>query len=128
MYGTELFTAGLGLKNLGSKIDYGAGGYSLPALVSVSGTVSPIQNLKAALELDYLFSGALMAGLGVEYTVLDMISVRGGFHYGDAAKALPTYVSLGLGAQFAGIHLDAAFLTASETLGNTLLISLGYSF
>lgn len=128
VYGTELFTAGLGLKNLGSKIDYGAGGYSLPALVAISGTVSPIQNLNAALEVDYLFSGALMAGLGVEYTVIDMISVRGGFHYGDAEKALPTYVSLGLGAQFSGIHLDATFLTASETLGNTLLIGVGYSF
>ena len=32
-YSAELFTAGLSLKNLGSKIDFGAGGYALPAQV-----------------------------------------------------------------------------------------------
>jgi len=54
--------------------------------------------------------------------------LRGGFHYGDAAKALPTYASLGLGLQYAGVRLDVAFLTASQSLGNTLLFGLGYSF
>lgn len=127
-YQTELFSAGLAIRNLGTKLDYGAGGYPLPSLVALGGTVSPIQDLTAVLEVDYLFSGALMAGLGVEYTFIDMVSVRGGFHYGDAEKALPTYASLGLGAKFAGIRLDAAFLTASETLGNTFLIGVGYSF
>jgi len=56
------------------------------------------------------------------------VSLRGGFHYGDPAKAIPTYVSFGLGLQLAGVHFDAAFLTASKTLGNTLLFSLGYAF
>lgn len=127
-YSTELFTAGLSLKNLGSKIDFGAGGYALPAQVAVDGTVTPISGLEVAAELDYLFSGALMAGIGAEYKVLDIIAVRAGFHYGDAAKALPTYASLGLGGSFAGIQLDVAFLTASETIGNTLLFGIGYSF
>ena len=69
-----------------------------------------------------------MAGLGLEYTLADIVSLRGGFHYGDAAKALPTYASLGLGLQFAGVSLDVTFLTASQSLGNTLLFGLGYSF
>ena len=43
-------------------------------------------------------------------------------------KAIPMYASLGLGLQFAGFHLDAAFLTASKTLGNTFMVSLGYAF
>ena len=69
-----------------------------------------------------------MAGLGLEYGIADIAFVRAGYHYGDAAKALPSYASLGLGAQFAGVSLDLAFLTASESLGNTLLFGLGYSF
>ena len=78
--------------------------------------------------MDYLFSGALMAGLGLEYCIVDIVSVRAGYHYGDAAKALPSFASVGLGVKFAGVHLDAAFLLASKTLGNTLMIGLGYSF
>lgn len=127
-YSTDLFSAGLSLRNLGSKIDYGAGGYALPAMVALDGSTSPIDGLTVAAEADYLFSGALMAGLGAEYNVIDMVSVRGGFHYGDAAKALPTFVSLGLGAHFAGASLDLTYLLASKSLGNTLLIGLGYSF
>lgn len=127
-YSGGIFDAGLSLRNLGSKIDYGAGGYALPAFLAADGTFSPLNGLTVAAEVDYLFAGALMAGLGAEYTLMDIVSVRGGFHYGDASKALPTYVSLGLGVKFAGVHLDAAFLTASEALGNTLLVGLGYSF
>ena len=70
----------------------------------------------------------MMLGIGLEYCIQDIVSLRGGFHYGDPAKAIPTFVSLGLGAQFAGVHLDIAFLTASQTLGNTLMFGLGYSF
>ena len=32
------------------------------------------------------------------------------------------------GLQYAGFRLDVTFLTASKTLGNTLLFGLGYSF
>ena len=69
-----------------------------------------------------------MAGLGVEYTIVDIVSLRGGFHYGDAAKAVPTYASLGLGVHVAGLVFDAAYLLASETVGGSLCITLGYSF
>ena len=69
-----------------------------------------------------------MAAFGVEYGIADIVFVRGGFHYGDNAKGIPTYASLGLGVQFAGVHLDAAYLTASKTLRNSLQISLGYAF
>ena len=32
------------------------------------------------------------------------------------------------GLQYAGFRLDVAFLTASQSLGNTLLFGVGYSF
>ena len=116
-----------GVCNLGSKISYGADSYALPALVKAAGSWSAA-GFTAGAEVDYLLSGAVMAGIGVEYGLWDIVFIRGGFHYGDQTKALPMYASAGLGLKFAGIHLDAAFLTASKTLGNTLMLSLGYAF
>jgi hypothetical protein len=127
MYAKDAFSAALGVCNLGSSLSYGGESYALPTLVKAGGAYS-VSGLTASAELDYLFSGALMAGLGVEYGIQDIFFLRGGFHYGDAAKALPTYASLGLGFKYAGFHADLAFLTASKTLGNTLSFSLGYAF
>ena len=127
MYAAGPLSAALGVCNLGSAISYGSDSYAQPMLARAGGAYSA-GGFTASLEADYLFSGALMAGLGLEYCIADIVSLRGGFHYGDAAKALPTYASLGLGLQFAGVHLDVTFLTASKTLGNTLLFGLGYAF
>ncbi len=127
-YGTDRFTAVLSARNLGPGLDYGNGASPLPSLVSVSGSVSPADALRLFLEADYLFSGALMAGIGAEYGIAGIAFVRAGYHYGDPAKALAPYASLGLGAAYSGFSLDLAFLTASETLGNTLMLGLGYSF
>ena len=128
-YTGDIVSASIGARNIGSKINYGgASSYSLPALAALQGCVKPLDGLTIGAEVDYLFSGALMAGLGLEYTFAEIVSLRGGFHYGDDAKAIPMYASLGLGVQFAGFHLDVAFLTASKTLGNTLMLGLGYSF
>lgn len=127
-YHGSIAFASLGARNIGSRISYGGDSYALPMLAALSGGVHPVDGLTVGAEVDYLFSGAFMAGLGLEYTIADIVSLRGGFHYGDAAKAIPTYASLGLGVKFAGVHLDAAFLLASKTLGNTLMLGLGYSF
>lgn len=127
MYASGGFSAALGVCNLGSSISYGGASYAQPMLAK-GGAAYSIAGFTASAEVDYLFAGALMAGLGLEYTIVDIVSLRGGFHYGDAAKALPTYASLGLGVQFAGVRLDAAFLLASKTLGNSFMISLGYAF
>jgi len=128
-YDGGLFFAGLEGRNLGSRIQYGGNAsYALPGLVALSGGVRPIDGLTMAAEADYLFAGALMAGFGLEYCIQQIAFLRAGFHYGDAAKALPTFVSLGAGVQFAGVHLDLSFLTASKTLGNSLMVGLGYAF
>lgn len=127
-YGTESFDATLSLCNLGTKIDYGKGSYSLPALVKAFGGYRIIKGLTASLELDYLFNGAFMAGAGAEYWIADIVALRAGYHYGDREKALPSFASLGIGAKFAGVSINATYLTASPTLGNTLMIGLGYNF
>ena len=127
MYAAGGFSGALAVCNLGSPISYGGTSYAQPMLAR-AGTAYCISGLTASAEVDYLFAGALMAGLGLEYCIADIVSLRGGFHYGDDAKALPTYASLGLGLQYAGIHLDVTFLTTSQTIGNSLLFGLGYAF
>lgn len=120
--------AGVAVCNIGSKADFGGGSsYALPSLVRAGGAYS-VAGLTASAEFDYLFSGAIMAALGAEYWVKDIVAVRAGFHYGDKQKAIPTYASVGLGVKFFGVKLNATYLLASETLGNSLLFGLGYSF
>ena len=81
-----------------------------------------------SVEADVLFKGGFMAGVGVEYSYRSMLFARGGFHYGDKEKAVPTYASLGLGVRFLGVSLDVAYLTASDILGNSISFGLGYRF
>lgn len=121
-------SAGAAVCNLGSKLKYGDSSYSMPMLVKAGAAYSADFGLTASVEADYLFSGAFAAGLGLEYNLFDIGFLRAGYHYGDKNQGLASFASLGAGVQFAGFELSAAWLTASPTLGNSLLFSLGYSF
>lgn len=127
-YSTDKYTAELAVRNLGPGLDYGNGASPLPSLVSAAGSISPADALRLVLEADYLFNGGMMAGFGAEYCIANIAFLRAGYHYGDPAKALASYASLGLGAVFSGFSVDLTYLTASQTLGNTLMVGLGYSF
>ena len=128
MYSGKNWGVSLSGRNIGGRINYGGGDYALPALISVDGNWSPLAQLTIAGQASWLFSGALMAGAGAEYTFADIVSVRAGFHYGDAAKALPTFASIGLGAQLYGVKLDATYLFPFGNVGNSFVIRAGYSF
>lgn len=121
-------SAGAAVCNLGSKLKYGDSSYSMPMLVKAGAAYAADFGLTASVEADYLFSGAFAAGLGLEYNLFDIGFLRAGYHYGDKNQGLASFASLGAGVQFAGVELSAAWLTASPTLGNSLLFSLGYSF
>ena len=128
-YHAGCFNVAAGARNLGTPIKYGSSksSYAMPMMATLGGSYAN-SGFTAAVEADYLFSGALMAGLGLEYCVKDIVSIRAGYHYGDAQKALPSFASLGLGAKFAGVKLNFAYMLASENIGGSLLLGLGYSF
>lgn len=126
-YRVKDFQAGLAVDHIGTAANYGNGDYPLPMTVR-AGAAYSIVGLTASLEADYVLKSGMMAGVGVEYAVKDIVFIRAGYHYGAAKKVLPSYASLGLGVQFAGIRLDVAWLTASPTLGNSLSATIGYSF
>lgn len=125
-YKKNSFGASLAVRNIGSQISYGANSYKLPALASAGATYS-VKSFAAYLEAGYVFSGSFMAGAGVEYTLIDIFTFRAGFHYGDA-KSVPTFVSLGLGINYHGAMINAAYLPAIGGNGSAILVGVGYSF
>lgn len=132
-FGRHDIGAGLSVNNLGTKLKYGENKYSLPSMVKLGASYYYILDEKSShvgltAEFDALFKGGFMAGVGAEYAFRNMLFVRAGYHYGDRAKAVPQYASAGLGVRFYGVSLNASYIFASEVLGNSFGISLGYSF
>ncbi|MBQ7709973.1 MAG: PorV/PorQ family protein [Bacteroidales bacterium] len=118
--------AGVALDNLGSKVKYGSNAYAMPMRVRAGASYS-IVGVTATAEAQ-LVSGSFMAALGAQYAFKDMLFVRAGYHLGTGKAPIPSHLALGLGAKFAGVHLDVSYWTASETLANTLAFTLGYTF
>lgn len=122
-------SAGAALCNAGTRISYGGdSSYSLPMLVKAGAAWKSGFGLTVNAEADYLFSGAFMAGAGLEYSICDIGFVRAGYHYGDRSEGLSSFASAGIGIRLAGFSLDATWLTGSETLKNTLMFGIGYWF
>lgn len=126
-YSKGALSAGAGIYNIGSKIDWGGDSYSLPAVVK-AGAAYSVAGLKAGAEAEYLLDGAFGASFGAEYLIAGIVPVRAGYHYGNKEKGLASYASLGLGARIAGVSLDLSYLLASQTLGGSILVALSYSF
>lgn len=150
--GRNGFSAGLSVNNLGTELKYGENKYSLPSMVKAGAAYSYCLDASAGesvrprpcagapfkasepsfvsvtAEVDALFAGAVMAGAGVEYSLRNSLFVRAGYHYGDSAKAVPSYASVGIGLGFYGVSVNASYIFASDVLGNSFGVSLGCSF
>lgn len=134
-YSSRNYNIGLKVANIGSKLDYGNGPYSLPANLNAGFAYKKEINSKnaitTALNAGYIFSSSgFMAGLGVEYWYNKIVALRLGGHYGDTAKSVPSYASVGVGLCLKGITLDAAYLISSKDtpIGSTISLGLGYKF
>lgn len=120
--------ASAGISGLGSSVKSDENAYSLPTVIKAGADYEPIDCLKLALDADYYLKYGFAASLGVQYDFKDMLFARVGYHIGTGKTPIPSHLALGLGFKWKGIHLDASYLTASQYLGNTLNIGLGYSF
>lgn len=127
-YGTKAWVAGLSVCNIGSKLSYGGSSYPLPMLVKVQGQYRAVENLTASAQAQYLFDGVFLAGCGLEYELADIVDLRAAYFLGNNERALPSFASVGIGAHFAGLELNVAYLLASEALAGTMTFGLGYSF
>lgn len=128
------FKAAAGVSDLGGGVTSASGAkFSLPSAATLGLGYEAAFGEKNALavqaDADYYLAGAFAAAVGASYTYDDMISVRAGYRAG-AESVIPSFMSLGAGVEFAGVKLDLAYLlgVGDSYLGNTLAISVGYSF
>lgn len=122
-----------GVSSLGTSVKSASGDSFGPPTSATVGVewlkvFSAIHSLRLVVDADYYLSGDITAASGAEYSFKNFIFLRAGYHYGSKDKGLPSFASAGLGVKFAGVQLNAAYLLASETLGGSLMIGLGYSF
>lgn len=131
MFSKQGFSAAVGVASLGTPVKSGEQSYGLPTSAKVGlgyDVAFGTSAVSLAADADVFFTGGVGAALGAQYGWNDMVFVRAGFHLGTGQSPLPTYASVGLGAKFAGIHVDVSFLLANKTIGNTLCVGLGYAF
>ena len=118
-----------GLSTLGTRV---ADSWSQPASAKAAVDWAPVLSGDHALNImadaDYYFSGSFAAAAGLQYAFRQMLFVRAGYRFASETCVIPGHMALGLGVKFSGFRLDFSWLTASQALGNTLNVGLGYSF
>lgn len=132
------WTAGIQLSNFGSELKYLDKKEKLPTMGKLGGTVClPIglaHQITVAADLGYRMLPSdvqsIQVSSGLEYTLLNHILFRGGYHYGDKNKGDWSYASAGAGVTYQGALLDFSWLFAESNspIKNTFSISCGVNF
>lgn len=129
------WAVGLQLANFGMKIDYGYGKYDQPAKVSLGGMIDYwfVENHQLQGTLDFGYNvlpsdnTCYEAAIGAEYTLYRLVSVRGGYHYGELNNQMQRYGTVGCGVNYRYVRADVAYLLpeTNSFLKNTWQVSLG---
>lgn len=75
------------------------------------------------------FKGSQL-GVGVEYEFMQLLQLRGGYHYGQQDSIYPSYFSVGAGLHFLFFRVDASYLIASKSsmMHNAYMLNVGLNF
>lgn len=123
------FRVAAGVASVGTPVKAAGGkSYALPAAAKIGAGYGFDFGLSLQADANVFFAGGFAVAGGVQYAWKDMLFARAGYHYGSASAPVPSYLALGLGVKFIGIHLDVSYLTASKALGNSFTIGIGYAF
>jgi hypothetical protein len=152
---TNEFAMGLSLKNMGMKVTEGSIKRFLPMAMHIgfrySWLLRPQHQLAIAVDINKplvpedqtkpVFGGFFSAfgnnilEWGVsgafEYSFIDRLFVRTGYHLGDKDYAFGSYFSAGLGVKWYKFALDASYMVsthANAALTNTVRLGLQYTF
>lgn len=132
MAGFGGFKAAAGISNIGTAVTSTSGSkYNIPTACTLGlgyeTAIGEKNSFTVQADADYYFEGGFAAAAGLSYAYNDMVFARAGYRYGGNS-VLPSFASIGAGVKFAGIKIDAVYLFANEVIGNTIALSLGYSF
>ena len=128
--------SGAKISNLGGYLK--STSYTLPMNLSVGTALDTFitdeHEFTVGVDMSYYFypkpvRGFLMS-VGAEYNFMQLIQVRGGYHYGERDSYYPSYASVGCGVRFLHLRLDFAYLFADEDtpFHNTYSLSFGFDF
>lgn len=126
------WAVGLQASNFGTHINYGHGKYDQQGKVSVGGMVDYVfsdkHRLEGTLDIGYrvLPETNLEGAVGVEYTALNLVSLRGGYHWGEENNRMQRYGTLGCGVNLRYVRADFAYLMPEPDsfLKNTWQVAL----
>ncbi len=133
-FGVSAFKAAAGVRNVGSSVEASDGEkYSIPSSAAIALGIETFaakkHKIDASADLDYFFEDGLAVSAGAAYTYNKLLSARLGIHTGGI---IPTYASFGLGVNYKGVKLDAAYILPlgedADGLKNTFCVGIGYSF
>ncbi|HAW49917.1 TPA: hypothetical protein DCX16_03085 [bacterium] len=118
------------IRNLGSNMEYEDEGFGLPLCLKlgVSYDLSKIKNfppILAVSDLSIPNDNKLYLGLGAEYKIKDIFSVRGGYKTGP--EDIGSGLTFGLGTKYLSYAFDYAYQTFDK-LGNSHRVSLSAKF
>lgn len=112
------YTIGLSLYDFGGKVKYGIGrSVGLPASIVLGGSVllpfCDEHKLNMVLTTRYFVpsdASEFTLGIGAEYVLFDVLSLRGGYHYGKTLS----YGTFGLGGDYKFVRLDISYQLADS--------------
>jgi hypothetical protein len=118
LYSRDKLKAGLGITNIGTKLNYGYADYSLPTRMQAGAAYSvlntDLHSLVGVADLAYQLSPGfegLIGGVGVEYGYKQLLFLRGGTHF-ETKSIGSSYSTVGLGVHLWQFSLDVAHLFA----------------
>lgn len=131
-----LFRSGAKLSNLGGFVE--DTGYSLPMDLTVGSALetyfSDAHQLTVGADVGYYFTPSAVRGfqasVGAEYSLMQLIRLRAGYHVGERKAYYPSYASFGAGVSLLHLRVDFVYLLAEKEsfLRNTYSISFGLDF
>lgn len=117
------YVIGAAIHNLGGKVKYTKTSYDLPTSLDMGGGLAiPVADghkIDATFTARYLMlpteAKAWSGGFGAEYSLLDMLDIRAGYHFGRSNH----YATFGLGGKIKMVNVDVAYRAAgSDDIGN----------
>lgn len=134
--------AAVGVSNIGTKVKDASGNkFSVPSSLAFSvgydNVFAEKHRVEAYFKGDCYLLGKgvdkgdlFCCGFGAGYTWNDMVSVKGGYHYGKNTSVVPSFATVGLGVKFYGVHIDATYFAAGKgsPMANSISVGLGYCF
>lgn len=130
------FLIGARLNNLGGYLK--GEGATLPVNLTVGGALdywlSESHQLLFATDIGYYFTPSTLSGVqvsvGAEYTFMQLLQLRAGYHFGQEGSAIPSYGSVGAGIHILHLRFEAAYLIAGKNspMRNTYSLNFGFDF